>query len=197
MCERWVGDWTDCNILTPNSSVFSSTSFSFCWLLNRGPEGPDLCWELVLTASNCNSNFNCNWLHLTRTICGTWLYNCLTATCFLWRRNCTEFNPSTVKVIPWYLRPDAPVIYTCASLNWQLGRGSICNTYRYCKSIAYITIGKWGSVLLWSFEQMIKSRKSAGLDEILIIRILYKTQKPRFAHSLATPTSWTLSLKTC
>ena len=31
MCERWVGDWTDCNILTPSSSVFSSTSFLFCW----------------------------------------------------------------------------------------------------------------------------------------------------------------------
>ena len=31
MCERWVGDWTDCNILAPSSSVFSSTSFSFCW----------------------------------------------------------------------------------------------------------------------------------------------------------------------
>ena len=36
MCERWVRDWTDCNILTPNSSVFSSTSFSFCWAAQSG-----------------------------------------------------------------------------------------------------------------------------------------------------------------
>ena len=30
------------------------------------------------------------------------------------RRNCTEFNPSTVKVISWYLRPDAPVSWLTA-----------------------------------------------------------------------------------
>ena len=42
------------------------------------------------------------------------------------RHICTQFNPSTVNVIPWYLRPDAPIIYTGASLIWQLGRGSIC-----------------------------------------------------------------------
>ena len=36
VCERWVGDWTDSNILTPNSSVFSSTSFSFCWAARSG-----------------------------------------------------------------------------------------------------------------------------------------------------------------
>ena len=36
------------------------------------------------------------------------------------RHICTQFNPSTVKVIPWYLRPDAPVIYTCVFLLWQL-----------------------------------------------------------------------------
>ena len=34
--EKWVGDWTDCNILTPNSSVFSSISFSFCWAAQSG-----------------------------------------------------------------------------------------------------------------------------------------------------------------
>ena len=42
------------------------------------------------------------------------------------RHICTQFNLSTVKVIPWYLRPDAPVLYTGASLYWQLSRGSIC-----------------------------------------------------------------------
>ena len=39
------------------------------------------------------------------------LYNYLTPTCF-----------QTVKVIPRYLRPDAPAIYTGAFLIWQLGR---------------------------------------------------------------------------
>ena len=36
MCKRWVGDWTNCNILTPSSFVFSSTSFSFCWAAQSG-----------------------------------------------------------------------------------------------------------------------------------------------------------------
>ena len=34
----------------------------------------------------------------------------------------TQFNPATVKVVPWYLRPDAPVIYTGEFLIWQLGQ---------------------------------------------------------------------------
>ena len=33
-----------------------------------------------------------------------------------------QFNPSTVKDIPWYLWPDEPVIYTGAFLIWRLGR---------------------------------------------------------------------------
>ena len=35
----WEVNWRlnrDCNILTPNSSVFSSTSFSFCWAAQPG-----------------------------------------------------------------------------------------------------------------------------------------------------------------
>ena len=107
----------NCNILTPSSSVFSSTPFSFCCLLNRGPWGPSSLLGLVLTASNCN-----NWLQTTRTSCGTGLYNCLTPTCFSECRICTQFNLSIVKVILWYLRLDAPVIYTGAFLIWQLGR---------------------------------------------------------------------------
>ena len=39
---------------------------------------------------------------------------CPSASCG--RHICTQFNTSTVKVIPWYLRPDAPVVYTGASL---------------------------------------------------------------------------------
>ena len=30
------------------------------------------------------------------------------------RRICTQFNPSTVKVIPWYLRPGAPIPWLTA-----------------------------------------------------------------------------------
>ena len=94
-------------------------------LLNRGSlrAASPLSWSwfsLQHLISNCN-----NWLQtpkLTRTSSGTRLYNCLTPTYFSERRICTQFNPSTVKVIPWYLRPDASVIYTDAFLIWQLGR---------------------------------------------------------------------------
>ena len=34
--------------------------------------------ELQLTQTDCNSNWP------TQAVCGTWLYNCLTTTCFLW-----------------------------------------------------------------------------------------------------------------
>ena len=120
MCEKWVGDGTSCNILTPSSLDYSSTSFSF-----GGPWGLQaLCLELVLTASNCNSNSNCNWLQLTQTVCGTWLYNCLTFTCFLWASHVHWIQP--VHRSKWHLRrprPDAPV------LDWRLGRRSICYTF--------------------------------------------------------------------
>ena len=38
--ERWVGDGTDCHILTPSSSDYSSTSSSFCWAAQPGSWGP-------------------------------------------------------------------------------------------------------------------------------------------------------------
>ena len=94
VCERWVGDWTHCNILTPSSSDYSSTSFSFCLAAQLGVlRAQALCWELVLTASNCYSNFNCDWLQLTRTVCGNGLYNCLTPTCFLWVSHLHRIQP--------------------------------------------------------------------------------------------------------
>ena len=49
-----------------------------------------------------------NWLQLelTQAVCGTWLYNCLTSTCFC----CSSASSG-------------------ASLGWWLGRGSIYNTF--------------------------------------------------------------------
>ena len=91
----------------------------FAALLNRGSWGASPLWELVLTKAS--------YFQLTKLVCGPGLYNCLTSTCFCGRHISTQFKPSTVKIIPWYIRPDAPVIYTGTFLIWQLGRGSICN----------------------------------------------------------------------
>ena len=123
MSERWVGDWTKiATYWSPSSSGYSSTSFSSC-----GAAQP----ESLMTQLSAGSGSHCFELQpltpnsdfqLTRTSCSTGLYNGLISTCFGERRICTQFNPSTVKVIPWYLRSDAPVIYTGAFLIWQLGR---------------------------------------------------------------------------
>ena len=115
VCERWVGDGTDCNILTPASSGYSSTSSSFCWATQSGSWGPkpsvwswfSLRGQLRLEL-NSNSNFNYNWLSLEFSVAPGYII-VWRSPAYCERRICTEFNPFTVKVISWYLRPDAPV----------------------------------------------------------------------------------------
>ena len=51
-------------------------------LLNRGSCGPTaLCWVLVPSSA---SYLQLDWLQVSEPVCGPGLYNCLTATCFLW-----------------------------------------------------------------------------------------------------------------
>ena len=76
-------------------------------LLTRGSWGPiALCWELVLSTAS--------YLQLTDSKLtelpvapGYIIVWHQPASCE--RHICTQFNPSTVKVIPWYLKADAPV----------------------------------------------------------------------------------------
>ena len=106
-------------------------------LLNRGPEGPSpLSWTgsysgILSPTYPCNSNSNClklttsNWLEVNwpkPSVAPGYII-----VCFLWTYpSAPNSTTSTGQVTFLYLRPDAPVIYTGASLNWQLGRGSIC-----------------------------------------------------------------------
>ena len=110
MCERRVGDWTDCNILTPNSSVFSSTSFSFCWAAQSGVLRAQ---PSLGTGSHYSILSPTNWHQLTQLSVApgyiiVWRYLLPVAS------QLHRINPSTVKVIPWYLRPDAPVPWLTA-----------------------------------------------------------------------------------
>ena len=60
-------------------------------LLNRGSSGPtDLCWVLVLSTA---SYLQLTDFQLTRTVCGTGLYNCLTSTCFQWASHLHPIQP--------------------------------------------------------------------------------------------------------
>ena len=77
----------DCYILTQSSSGHSSTSFSFwlgCSTVGHWGPKPSVCRWLSLRHLVSNWNCNSNSLELTQTVCGTWLYNSLTSTCFLW-----------------------------------------------------------------------------------------------------------------
>ena len=90
----------DCNILTPSSFGYSSTSFSSFWAAQPGAPGAQLsawsgshCFRLQPLTPNSD-------LQLTQTSCSTGLYNYLTPTCFSEHHICTQFNQSIFKVIP-------------------------------------------------------------------------------------------------
>ena len=120
MCERWVGDGTDCNKLTPSSSDYISTSSSFCWAtqpVSWGPKPSVWSWFSLPRTATRNPT---NWLQLTEAVFGTWLYNCLTSTCFLWASQLHRIQP--VHRSRWY-----PDIFDRMHLflDWRLGRGPI------------------------------------------------------------------------
>ena len=64
-------------------------------LLNRGPESPS---PLSGAGSHC-LKLRLE-LQLTQTVCGTWLYNCLTSTYFLWASQLHRIQP--VHGSRWY-----------------------------------------------------------------------------------------------
>ena len=91
ICERWVGDWTELQHIDPHFSGHSSNSFPFS--SQPGVWGPSLCWDMVLIPAT--------FLQLIWT-------SSRRGYIIIWRRPtscerhiCTQFNPSTVKVIPW------------------------------------------------------------------------------------------------
>ena len=110
MCERWVGDWTDCNILTPSSFVFTSNSFLFCWAAQPGvlsAQPSAVSWfSLPRTATNR--------LQLTEPVWGIGLYNC-----FLWAS---------------HLHPIQPVHSQCYTMTSSTG----CTSYLH-RCISYLT----------------------------------------------------------
>ena len=109
----WEVSWRlnkDCNILTTSSSIISSISFSFCWAAQPGALRTQPSAESWFSLSRTATNR----LQLTEFPVApdyiiVW---CPPASCEY--HICNQFNPSTVKVIPWYLRPDAPVPWLTA-----------------------------------------------------------------------------------
>ena len=134
MCERWVGDGdrlphTDPKFLCIIAALLPHSA----GLLNRGPEGPSplsgasshygilsqqrLELELWL---QLKLNPACLEFQLTQTVCGTWLYNCLTPSCFLWASHVHRIQP--VHRWRWYSDIfDQMYLF----LDWRLGQRSI------------------------------------------------------------------------
>ena len=115
----WEVSWRlnrDSNILTPSSSVFSSISFSFCWAAQPG--------------TLRSQPFADSWFSLPRTATTDSKLTELPVApgyIIVWRtpasyerRICTQFSPSTVKVMHWYLRLDAPVPWSTAGLELNM-----------------------------------------------------------------------------
>ena len=79
-------------------------------LLNRGREGPSPLsgagshygiLSPTTTGTHClELNSACLELQLTQAVCGTWLYNCLSSTCFLWASQLHRIQP--VHRSRWY-----------------------------------------------------------------------------------------------
>ena len=69
----------------PNSSGYSSVSFPFSWAAQPGAWGPSLSWNMVLIPTSSLQLIWTSWRPLTSCECHIY----------------TQFNPSTVNVIPW------------------------------------------------------------------------------------------------
>ena len=48
LCERWVEDWTELQLIDPHSYGHNSVSFPFSWAAQLGAWGPSLFWDIVL-----------------------------------------------------------------------------------------------------------------------------------------------------
>ena len=108
--------------IDPSSFVFSSTSFSFCWAAQSGvlrAHSP------LLGAGSLYSILSLtHWLQLTELPVApgyiiVWHPPASCEHCI-----CTEFNPSMIKAISWYPRPDAPV-------PWFSARSKVSMLHKY------------------------------------------------------------------
>ena len=114
-----VGDWTELQHIDPHSYGHNSISFPFSWAAQQGVWGPSLSgtWS---SFQHLLSNCNCSIGGLGTPLLGAGsLYRIFSPTAWtscrrgyiiIWRplfflrasQFCTQFNPSTVKVISWY-----------------------------------------------------------------------------------------------
>ena len=162
----WEVSWRlnkDCNIWPPALLAITALLSRSPGLLNRGPGGPagSHCLKLQQLPSNSELQLSDFLSHPGYII--------------LWHPPaswgvtiCTQFNPSTVNVIPWYLRPDAPVIYTGAFLIWQLGRVGgqyVTSIKTRCAPLKdWIYVASYPSLMGWVSTYLSKGNIFSGTE---------------------------------
>ena len=137
MCERWVGNWAETArywllALLAIAALLSHPAGQLNLRAELSAVSGSHCFELQQLTPNSD-------LQLTELpVAPGYIIVCRPpASCE--RHICTEFNPSPVKAIPWYLRPDAPFPWLTA--------GSIC----YTGGISTIHIGEWDAETFLGF----------------------------------------------
>ena len=76
-----------------NSSGYSSIYFPFSWAAQQGAWRPSLCWDMVFIPASS--------LQLIWTSCRRGYIIILRPPTSCERHICTQFNPLTIKVVPW------------------------------------------------------------------------------------------------
>ena len=146
----WEVSWRlnrDCNILTPSSSVFSSTSFSFCWAAQPGvPRAQPSAESKFSLPRTATTDSKTTELPLAPGYIIVW-HSPASCGCHI----CTQFNPSTVKIIPWYLWPDEPVPWSTAGLE--------VNVLQILLSLDYSTLPLICTLYCWVLSQAIECLK--------------------------------------
>ena len=131
----------------PVPLTIAALLFSFFWAAQ--PEilrAQALCWELVLTASNCN--LYCNWLQLLELSVAPGYIIVWRTPASCERSICTEFNPSTVKVI-------SSTGCTCFSIDGWVEGQYIAITYLLAIIFTideYLKIGKFSSFIVCVYK---------------------------------------------
>ena len=136
LCERGVGDRTELKHIDPHSYGHNSISFPFPWAAQLGAWGSQPFWNMVLIPA---SSLQLTWTPTATAQSGScWVLVLSTASYLQLTR--TSCAPSHIIVLrslnstcrqsmlsPWYLRLDAPVIYTGAFPILTARPRSICN----------------------------------------------------------------------
>ena len=136
VCERELETEQNCNILTPSLMAITGFLSRSSGLLNQGPGGPASLGHVLIRAFSLQLtevlNSNCSigapegplcWVLVFSTASYLQLIRTSCAPSYIIVSRPLNSTCRQSRLSPWYLRPDAPVIYTNAFHILTLDRG--------------------------------------------------------------------------